>query len=769
MHTPPRSAPPFAWRRRLLGGLLALAAAVPAIAQPAATPSAADATASPASVAPTAGAPGDAMQAVRLLPGERLTLNGRLDHPAWQRAPAFVHFVEKDPVGGAVPPQATRVQVLFDEQAVYVGVTALETRPHEMRDVPVRRDGVNRTQDFVVVYVDAIGGRQSAQFFRLNSAGSMADGLHTAADDNEDFSPDYDWDGATARTPEGWTAVFRLPFASLRFAEGDQRWHLMVARRLPRQQYHLVASTPIPRDAPSFIHTMNPLRGMALPQRHSFLTVRPSFTARSLHEQGVARQRDTEASLDVKWRPLAELVVDGTLNPDFSQVELDVPQLAGNTQFALSLAEKRPFFFESADLLQSPTDAFYTRSFTAPRAGLRGSWRGNTVAGTAFAVDDRGGGVVLLPGPFGTGAVDQPASRSVGFRALHDHGALKTGVLASSRRYAAGQGSNEVLGADAGWQIDERWRARAQLLGSRTTAFTADRGTESGHLLQAQLWRQTASDEQSFTLEDSSERFRQDMGFYAQTGVRAWSARTQHTWHGVGPFHTFQFNLRGEQRGLRANGQTVSMDLVPGLYAAGAHNLEWWLNWHGGAAQRVGPRQPLLRENYVNVGAVFSPAPWMPLMDTELTAGDLADTQAGRVRPGWRWNLGTRLRLLRPLELEPSVATAQLREDGLLQYRETATRVLAVWHLDARQNLRGIWQRTVLDRRAGPGTDAFEFALETLSATYSWRPSTGTRLFLGASQTRGGARPVHTEAFLKLQFDMDEMVAWLRPAAAPGS
>ena len=69
-------------------------------------------------------------------------------------------------------------------------------------------------------------------------------------------------------------------------------------------------------------------------------------------------------------------VVDATLNPDFSQVALDEPQLAGNTRFALSFPEKRPFFFESSDLLRSPTEALYTRSLTAPRWGLRSTWRG---------------------------------------------------------------------------------------------------------------------------------------------------------------------------------------------------------------------------------------------------------------------------------------------------------------------------------------------------------------------------------------------------------
>ena len=160
-----------------------------------------------AAFAPARAQTGDAMRAVPLAAGERLVLDGRLDHPAWRRAPVYSRFVEKDPVTGGAPPQETRVQVLFDGRALYVGITALDTQPALIRRPLVRNDLVNRTQDFVVVYLDPIGSRRSAQFFRVNAGGSLADGLHTAADDSEDFSPDFDWDAQVADHPQGWAAA----------------------------------------------------------------------------------------------------------------------------------------------------------------------------------------------------------------------------------------------------------------------------------------------------------------------------------------------------------------------------------------------------------------------------------------------------------------------------------------------------------------------------------------------------------------------------------
>ena len=490
------------------------------------------------------------MRAVRLAAGETLLLDGSLSHSAWQRAPVFSRFIEKDPHNGAAPPQQTHVQVLYDERALYVGVTALDTEPARIRDVPVRNDGVNRTQDFVVVYIDAIGTKRSAQFFRVNAAGSMADGIHTAADDSEDFAPDFDWDAAVQRSPQGWTAVLRLPFASLRFAQGSgDVWRIMVARRLPRQQFHLVASVPIPREVPSFIHNLQPLLGLALPENHNFLSLRPSITARHSRVQDAGQpassRQDFDASLDVKWRPRAELVIDGTLNPDFSQVALDVPQLAGNSRFALFFPEKRPFFFESADLLRSPTDAFYTRSFTQPRWGLRSTWRGPAWAGSVFAVDDRGGGLVLLPGTYGTDAAEQPASRSLSARLRKDEGDLQWGGVLAARRYAGEHGENTVLGPDVAWQLNDTWRLRGQWLHSQTSAQADGAGglrraaSIGGDRVFIKALRQSEHGESNISIDDIGAGFRHDGGFVNQVGVRKLVAFHNYGWQRLGPFNQF--------------------------------------------------------------------------------------------------------------------------------------------------------------------------------------------------------------------------------------
>ena len=786
-------------RGRWAAALLAIAAAwptLPAWAQAAAPLPRPTQPPPPAQSAPPS-APGvpQAMHAVRLRADERLPLDGTLAHPAWQRAPVHDQFVEKFPVTGQTPNQVTRVRVLFNDQALYVGVEALDTEPALIRAPLVRHDGVNRTQDFVMVFIDAIGSRQSAQIFRVNASGSLADGMHTAADDHEDFSPDFDFDAATARHAGGYTAVLRIPFASLRFTthantDGSltmQPWRILVARRLPREQGYLHTSALVPRDAPSFIATMQPLQGVTLPEAHQFLTLRPSVTARVDRQQPAggapSRSSTLAASLDLKWRPLHELVVDATLNPDFSQVALDVPQMAGNTRFALQFPETRPFFFEASDLLRSPSEAIYTRSFTEPRAGLRGTWRGARLAGSAMALDDRGGGLVLLPGAYGSLSAEQPASQALLARlrgdgqALQLDPALQWGLIAAQRRYADGRGHNLVAGPDLAWQMTDAWRLRAQWLGSDTSALAVGDQLQRGPAVRGQralakLFYQADQVEGELSVDELGSGFRDDVGFVAQNGVHKLRLRGARGWQGLGPFNEFWIEAIGERSDDRRSGALVSQDIRPGLWLTAANNLEAWLYLHGLAAQwaalRTAAAAPLLAQRYLQGGLTLTPAVWAPLLSAELQWGQLADVSAQRVRPGGLASLSINTRLLPQLELEPGLSYGWLRRDGQSVYTEAAHQLLARWHFSARQTLRAIVQYRALDRQveaaqaSHPAVAAQRGRSTTGSLTWAWRQSAGTVLYVGASSLRegpntGAAVSRGAEAFVKLQLDVAEL------------
>ena len=464
-------------------------------------------------------------------------------------------------------------------------------------------------------------------------------------------------------------------------------------------------------------------------------------------------------------------MIDGTLKPDFSQVALDVPQLSGNTDFALYLPEKRPFFFESSDLLHSPTEALYTRSFTAPRWGVRSTWRGAALAGTAFIIDDKGGGETLLPYAYGTNTALQPGSRSLSARAhadLDDAAKFELGGVLAARRYEDGRGDNTVLGPDVAWQITDAWRVRGQWLHSDTTAQPDPvsgmlvRGKDTaGDSLMLKASRYTDRMQLDFVDLDISPQFRHDTGFVNQVGVRDLELRQGVVFRDLAPINELWLNLRSARISDRIDGDVVQAYVTPEVYASLPHNTQAWVQWHGLSRLRASAGGRLLSEHYWKGEYTSTLAQAIPLFDATVTLGKLADVTAGVVRPGGQVNMSMSTRPFPAIEIEPSIWAAWLRRGSLLAYRETASQLLGVWHIDARQNLRLILQRSTVDRKAEAGVAADRESGLTTSLTYAFRRSMGTVLYVGATRSHSGVGIQNiargTEAFVKLQVDVDEV------------
>lgn len=91
----------------------------------------------------------------------------------------------------------------------------------------------------------------------------------------------------------------------------------------------------------------------------------------------------------MRWGVTPNVILNATLNPDFSQVEADSAQLDVNSQFALFYPEKRPFFLEGADIFRSQFEAVYTRNVAEPDYGIKVSGKQGPHAFGAFAADDQ--------------------------------------------------------------------------------------------------------------------------------------------------------------------------------------------------------------------------------------------------------------------------------------------------------------------------------------------------------------------------------------------
>jgi hypothetical protein len=568
----------------------------------------------------------------------------------------------------------------------------------------------------------------------------------------------------------------------------------MAVRSIPRESSMLLLSAPLTKDALNFIAELQPIGGVdditAKIRSQPLLSVRPEVTVRHVRRNdGVASQRDTRGSLgaEIKWRPRADWVFDATLNPDFSQVELDVPQLAGNTRFALSVPEKRLFFLESSDVLGLPLPAFYSRAVTDPAWGLRTTWRSTSADATVLTLRDEGGGLILLPGAYGTGvaAQDRRSQASLGRGRWHVGEQLTAGGLVSLRDYADGR-SNRVAGADVLWRDGEAQQFGLRALGSQTTALFDAAGLpvqgarEDGHHLHATWHRRVPG--WNFTAEASevSPRFRNDNGFVEQAGVRRLQAEVIRRWGEValpGPLgfvaHELETYVWAEQKRALADpvngvpgGEVIGRYLHPGIWLAAAHNTEAWAQLRFDAERaRTGGRLHSLRSVEASYGV--NPAPWFTRLLVEFTLGDRLDVDADRPGRGAKWlteanqrfGLGNGWGLEFEQRIEQGFVNAP---DGRRAVTDTAARGLAVLHFDARDSLRLIGQGSRFDRHADAGLAlaAQDMRSSVVSVVFQRRFGIGRSLSVGASRQRERADPAapasrESELFAKFSFELD--------------
>jgi Domain of unknown function (DUF5916) len=710
-------------------------------------------------------------QALGLPASEKLTLDGRLDEPVWQSAPVHERFVQYLPTDKQPPPAGyrTTVQVVAQVDALVIGVRAYDPSPQDIRAPLTRRDQVRRDQDFIAVLIDAVGDRRAAQFVRVNAAGVIADGMYIAAGDSEDFAPDFDVEAAAARLPDGYSVELRLPFIALRYPhDGGAPWRLMVARSVPRESSTLLLSAPLTKDGLSFIAELQVIEGLeetaALARQQSLLMFRPELTLRRTRERVgsavVHEEKRTSLGADIKWRPRADWVLDATLNPDFSQVELDAPQLAGNTRFALSVPEKRPFFLESTDVIDQPIAGFYSRSVTDPRYGLRATWRAPKADATALTLRDEGGGIVLRPGAFGTDVFSQDgASQATLLRARRHDGAFTSGVLFSERDYGA-RGRNTVAGADVYWSPSAQDQLRARVVGSRTSAGFDAQGNatrttdENGHWFEWRWNHRTDHWVVNVDINDIAPRFRNDNGFVEQAGVRHLEGELIRRWGEVRALgidaHEFETYLWTEQIVTRddvaagiAGGQVVERRWHPGFWFAGPRNSEGWAHLRLDA-ERVRPGGRLHPARGASAQIAWNPTPWFTRLTVEANAGERVDVEADRLGRGADGFVEAILRGSFGgfgVESEQKLQAAFIDRDGQRVLTDSAARWLGVLHLTARDSVRVVWQAGRYRRAADAllGIAAARDDTRALSLVFQHRVGLGRNISVGA--TRATTQP----------------------------
>jgi hypothetical protein len=430
------------------------------------------------------------LRAVRL--AQPPVIDGVLEDDVWSGQPPLPadDWRSYNPLHGDTIPQRTRVWIGYDASYLYFAFQCDDPEPSRIKTSITRRDNI-WSDDWVGLSLDALGTGQLAYHLMVNPSGVQLDMLNSVAG-GEDQSPDFVWDSAGRLNGSGYAVEIRLPLQSIRFRGGSTvRMGVLFWRRVSR----IGVSVSWPALEP----------GKWVFERHAALAfddlqprrtreVIPSATfsrnqARATRDAWNSADHTGDLGVSAKYGITSTVTLDGTLNPDFSQVESDAFQVEVNQRFPVFFSEKRPFFMEGAGIFtlagqgndNSLQSAVHTRRIVDPIFGakLTGSARRLTF-GTLTAVDQGPGRNLPLDDPdhgknqlfnIVRGQYSLGPSNYVG------------GLIVDSER--AG-GFNRVAGADLSWRVNSTQRVSGFVLASTSRKphapeSTSGMGAQAGY------------------------------------------------------------------------------------------------------------------------------------------------------------------------------------------------------------------------------------------------------------------------------------------------
>jgi len=279
-----------------------------------------------------------------------ISLDGRLDEPAWLAADSVADLTQIEPTEGAAPAGRTVVRVLAGTDAIFVGVRADDPEPSRMTSFARERDASLDNEDHIKLVLDTYLDGRSGYVFAVNPNGARYDALVVNQGEGENANWDALWQAATARTATGWSAEIRIPVKSLLFRRGLSEWGLNVQRRIQRLQETDRWASPDRDVKINMTARAGFLTGLPPFDLGVGLSVRPSLvlgTGKPGPGDGWRDERDI--SLDATQRIGGNSLASLTVNTDFAETEVD-SRRTNLTRFPLFFPEKRTFFLEGSDI-----------------------------------------------------------------------------------------------------------------------------------------------------------------------------------------------------------------------------------------------------------------------------------------------------------------------------------------------------------------------------------------------------------------------------------
>jgi hypothetical protein len=655
----------------------------------------------------------------------------------------------------------TECLLAYDENHFYAGFRAYDDHPEQIRAHLTDRDQCFR-DDFVGLMVDPFNDERRGFEFFVNPLGVQMDLAinDLSIESNEDETWDAIWGSAGRITPEGYVVEIAIPFTTLRFPRtaGAQTWGLIADRNYPRDIRHIIFSVPFDRDRMGMLCQAGKVTGMAGIRPGRSLEFDPTVTAHRTDVRipppdpgsdpfGFGAMENGEVRGDVglsaRWGITPNLSLNAAVNPDFSQVEADAVQLAINTRYALSYAEKRPFFMEAADFFATGLSAVYTRAVTDPDWGVKLTGKEGAHAVGSFVTRDAKPNLIF---PSNLGSYSRPlgeeATTAVA-RYRHDFGrAVTIGGLMTAR--AGDDYYNRLGGIDGHVRVGRGDMILFQALGTQTRypeQVAADNdqparafdgfGGVATFIHSRRDWTGWAE------YEHKDPGFRADAGFVPRVDTRSAAAGLERTWQAeAGHWYT---RLNVEVNGSRTidhDGRRTDQSVSLESYYEGPLQTTVELDLSHLDELYLDRDYP---KNYGSLHVETQPHKNLKLWYTQ-RGGDAIDYENARPGVIFATGPGVQLDVGRHLHFFADETYERFRVSGGTLYTTNVLDTRTVYQLNARAFVRAVVQYVTIDQTPAlytyPVPPHERQLLTQLLASYKINPQ--TVFYLGCTDEHYG-------------------------------
>jgi Domain of unknown function (DUF5916) len=312
-----------------------------------------------------------------------IDLDGKLEEAIWQTLPEYTNFKKFFPIDQGEAENQTKVKVFHNGKDLYIGVVYSDNESRNFINSLKRDDHYNSIviSDAFGVVIDPYSKQQSGYYFCVNAGGALVDALIEYSGSDYDVNTSWNsvWNAKSNQIGNEKIYEMKIPLKALNFDAKNKSWNLQFFTRDTKinlwssyakltnnlLQFDLRYTTPFSID-----HLDN--------IKNSVLAITPSITGAYLDDiNSNKKQASFTPSLDIQYNLTQALRLDATINPDFSQVDVD-QQVTNLSRFSIYFPERRNFFLEASDLFNNlgteSINPFYSRRIGAATpiiAGLK--------------------------------------------------------------------------------------------------------------------------------------------------------------------------------------------------------------------------------------------------------------------------------------------------------------------------------------------------------------------------------------------------------------